>query len=197
MCMACVRNRCFRGAGAKNAHQRISDDLQGRRRRKICVYRALLRPFGGLRKHSTISQKRRKSVSAIGAPGKTASKRLVGMAQRRFLLSQRTHGDKAYKIIADVDVLTPYAAAVIRELDSLRQFPQGVRRQLIHIHIFRFRLQCVLTFSSLVDCVVEYFCLGQHPGNLAGPTAIHMQGEDTPDHLRRLAVNRPFLLISS
>ena len=61
--------------------------------------------------------------------------------------------------------------------------------------VFRLLLRRVPAFPPLVGCGIEYFRLGQHPGDLAGPTALHAQGEDASDHLRRLAVNQPFLFI--
>ena len=90
----------------------------------------------------------------MGGPGKTVSENLVGAAwrkSRRFLFFQRTHRDKSHKVIADMDILPPYAAAVIRglDIDGLHQFPQGIGGQLIQFRVLAYPL----------DKLLQIFCL--------------------------------------
>lgn len=51
----------------------------------------------------------------------------------RFLFYQLVHGNKAHKVIGDTDVLSPFAAALVRrfDVDRLYKLPQSVRGQFL------------------------------------------------------------------
>ena len=69
----------------------------------------------------------------------------------RFLFYQLVHGNKAHKVIGDTDVLSPFAAALVRrfDVDRLYKLPQSVRGQFLLIRVLVYPLDELIQVFNL------------------------------------------------